>query len=102
MIDVEVLNNKEFKIAESVKFKTIKEQVATMVVNGLTQQTQEVESVAIVCPNCETILAKLDSNTPITEVYRAFGEMPKVKNMVDYCPNCGTKLTFDKRIVSEQ
>ena len=102
MIDVEVLNSKEFKIAEYVKFKTIKEQVATMVVNGLTQQTQEVESVVMVCPHCDNILTKFDANIPIVAIYKAFSELVDTSRFIKYCPMCGTKLSYDKRIVSEQ
>lgn len=89
-------------IAEPIKFKVIKEQVATMIINGVSQGIQEVESVVMICPHCGNVLTKMNANTPLIDVYKAFGDMEDTSRFLKYCPECGKRLSYDKRIVSIQ
>ena len=89
-------------IAEQVKFRVVKEQMAQMVINGIPQQSSEVESVVMVCPHCNNILTKLDPGVPLIDVYKSFADMEDTNRFLKYCPECGTKLSYDKRVVSTQ
>ena len=69
MSDIEVLENVTFDIAQCVKFKVIREQVATMVINGVAQQTQDVERVIMTCPKCDNVINKFDPNISLVDIY---------------------------------
>lgn len=101
MIDVEILNT-QVEIQEVIQFQVVKKQVATVIVNGEPQQVQEVECVQMICPKCGEVLNEFNTGVQLVEVCKAFGEMPDISNRVSHCPMCGTKLSYDKRIVSEQ
>lgn len=95
------MSNK-INVAETVLVKTTTEQVATMVVNGVAQQTQDVTCVILACPHCNHVLTKFQPEASLLDVYRSLGSMPESAELYNFCPKCGTKLSFDKRVVDEQ
>ena len=101
MEDIEILENITFDIPEAVEFEVSKKQFATMIINGVAQNAQEIEVISMVCPHCKNVLMTFDAGIPLVEVYKAFAELD-TSRFVPYCPSCRTKLSYDKRIVSEQ
>ena len=93
---------KEFDFPQQVKFDYVDEEVATMVVNGVAQESQKVQCVAIKCPKCEDVIIKFRAGIPMVEIYKQFGLDGTPEDFPKYCPHCGAKIMCDKTIVSTQ
>ena len=92
----------EFDFSQQVVFDIISEQVATMVINGVAQNSQEMRSVVIKCPSCDDVIIKFNSGIPLVEIYKRFGLEGTPENFPKFCPHCGAKIMCDKTIVSTQ
>ena len=100
---IDIIEPTEFKIeiAEPIEFKTVKQQVATLIVNGQVQKTQEIECIVAKCPNCGETLQQFDSSITLADILRELGEMGEAPEDIR-CPHCQMRFSFDKRFVSIQ
>lgn len=88
--------------AQQVKFEIKTKDVATMVINGIAQQSKEVSYVSVVCPQCGCELIAFQEGIPLVEIYKELARHSPLEEFPKYCHECGTKLICDKSIVSEQ
>ena len=96
------MNINDFEFAQQVKFDYVEEEVATMVVNGMTQETRKIQCVVITCPKCDEAILKFNPGISMVDVYKEFGLNGTPKDFPTHCPHCGAKIMCDKTIVSTQ
>lgn len=89
-------------IAQQVKFTIKEKEVATMIINGVSQGTRKIQHVVASCPNCSRVLINFDEGRQLVDIYKYLASQSPVTDIPKYCPSCGTKLMCDKSIVDEQ
>jgi len=63
-----------------------------VIVNGISQNSGEVEVPILVCPTCGHTIAQFNQGTTINQVYAACEH--EISQQIKYCINCGQKLSF--------
>jgi len=92
----------EKELARQVEFEVKEQEVATMVINGVAQETSKVKYVEIVCPQCKNTLTNFQPGITLEEVYGVLGAHNDLIRLSTYCPHCGQKLVCDKSFVDTQ
>ena len=88
--------------AQQVRFTIKEKEVATMVVNGLTQQSRMIKYVAMTCPQCGCTIMEFSEGLTLVDIYQQLAPISPLKDFPKYCHECGTRIMCDKSIVGEQ
>lgn len=100
---LEPIDTSRFTFGKLVDLKVATKEVATVVINGVAQQTQKVSYVVMTCPNCNKILYQLPDGVDLVEANKMLiQDAEGLNGLINYCPNCGQKLNFKRELVSEQ
>lgn len=91
----------ENNFAKAVTFEVKTKQIATMIINGVSQSKEFVNYVVMKCPHCGEVLTHYDDGVSMVSVYKDLANA-HVSPQTQYCMYCGGKLTLDKSIVDEQ
>ena len=99
---VEIENTDRFLYSRLVDLKVAHKDVATMIVNGVAQQTHKVSFVVMTCPNCGKILYSMPEGFSLVDVSKMLASGSEgLEGLINYCPDCGQKLRFKREIVSD-
>ena len=67
-----------------------------VIINGVPQNSGEVQVPILVCPNCGHIIAQFNAGTPMEQVFTVCEN--EISQQIKYCVNCGQKLAFPQLI----
>ena len=70
-----------------------------VIVNGIPQNSGEVEVPVLTCPNCGHIVAQFNPGTTVLQVFETCET--EISKQINYCVKCGQKLRFPTSIKVE-
>ena len=88
--------------AQQVKFQIKEKQMATMIVNGVAQESRTIQYVSMKCPSCEQEIMAFQDGLPLVEIYKELAQQGSLKDFPSYCHHCGAKIMCDKSVVDTQ
>lgn len=89
-------------LRHQVNFEIKEKEVATIVVNGVAQESRKVQYVVITCPTCGVDLLSFPEGVQLVDIYKELATQSPIENFQGHCQVCGTRLMCDKSIVDEQ
>lgn len=104
-VETEVLNESKIEISKLAELKTVKKQIATMVINGQSMNPQTIEQQVLVCPSCGYTLQEFQPGYTAADINGALLDkqtQDALYSLHSYCPHCGQKLSYDREVVSDQ
>ena len=70
-----------------------------VIVNGVPQNSGEVEVPILTCPNCSHVIAQFNPGTTMLQVFEVCEN--EISKQINYCVKCGQKLDFPLLIEAE-
>ena len=86
-------------ISRCCKLQTQTQYTQQVIVNGVPQNSGEVEVPILTCPNCGHIIAQFNQGTTMKQVFDTCEN--EISKQIKYCIKCGQKLAFPIAIETE-